>query len=529
VGSGEPPCDERLAGSDGLFYRPDGDLVVGNWQPGTCGLPGQFWTFDPEQTDVVVDGPSDGSFAFHTLLHPNLQDFLATPALGGIACGGGTAGCFGVYDHTPLITTRLCPAPLESATNDVLQPVTFIADANNNLFALFNDGTDVQFGGAGFASFDLSTTNSALCAGDMSMTSLIPPAIEAGHSISWDPYLSDADDPIDPHSDFIVFANSRISHIRVDDPGTPGASAAVVSTIDMASEAVCDSLLPAPGPGAQHEFDQGAVTGEGIALVADEHSGYLALVDYRQNTNGTILDGANTVCLVAFMHDGVDDIAPLTGLGAKPGLPDPLFLDGFEDLGECIPFQIEACYEGPPETEGVGNCVSGTHACGAEGLWGECTGWVGPQTEICGDGQDNDCDGEMDNGCSSLECDPLDLTSCNANPGVEACYINAFANSSVCAAPALPGQDQNDPCQFLNECSPGLSCMLVNSDNTGLLCSNQCDPATGMTAAGGNCETLTELTDGRCVALSAYYSDVYISDVGLCIDCALAQNAGVCP
>lgn len=440
VGSGEPPCDERLAGSDGLFYRPDGDLVVGNWQP-----------------------------------------------------------------------------------------VTFIADANNNLFALFNDGTDVQFGGAGFASFDLSTTNSTLCAGDMSMTSLIPPAIEAGHSISWDPYLSDADDPIDPHSDFIVFANSRISHIRVDDPGTPGASAAVVSTIDMASEAVCDSLLPAPGPGAQHEFDQGAVTGEGIALVADEHSGYLALVDYRQNTNGTILDGANTVCLVAFMHDGVDDIAPLTGLGAKPGLPDPLFLDGFEDLGECIPFQIEACYEGPPETEGVGNCVSGTHACGAEGLWGECTGWVGPQTEICGDGQDNDCDGEMDNGCSSLECDPLDLTSCNANPGVEACYINAFANSSVCAAPALPGQDQNDPCQFLNECSPGLSCMLVNSDNTGLLCSNQCDPATGMTAAGGNCETLTELTDGRCVALSAYYSDVYISDVGLCIDCALAQNAGVCP
>lgn len=29
------------------------------------------------------------------------------------------------------------------------------------------------------------------------------------------------------------------------------------------------------------------------------------------------LDGANTVCLTEFLHDGIDDIAPLTGLGAK--------------------------------------------------------------------------------------------------------------------------------------------------------------------------------------------------------------------
>jgi hypothetical protein len=243
----------------------------------------------------------------------------------------GPRGCFGVYDHTPLTTTRLCLAPLESATNDVLQPVTFIADENNNMFVLFNDGSDVQFGGAGFASFNLATTTSTACSAGMGMTELIPPAIEAGHSISWDPFLSDANDPDDPHSDFIVFANSRVSHIRVDDPGSPGATAAVVSTINMASEPVCDSLLPAPGQGAQNEFDQGAVTGDGIILVADEHNGYLALIDYRQNTNGTILDGANTVCLTAFLHDGVDDIAPLTGLGAKPGPSDFIFSSSFED------------------------------------------------------------------------------------------------------------------------------------------------------------------------------------------------------
>jgi hypothetical protein len=331
VGSLKPPCDARLAGSDGLFYTPSGDLVVGNWEPARCGLSGQFWKFDPDQTDVVLDGPSSGPFAFHMLLHPNLEDFLATPALGGIACNDGTRGCFGVYDHTPLSTTLVCLAPLESDTNEVLQPVTFIADENDNIFVLFNEGQSVQFGGAGFASFDLAATDSTSCSAGMNMTELIPPAIEAGHSISWESFLSDANDAIDPHSDFIVFASSLVSHIRVDDPGTPGATAAVVSTIDMATEAVCDSLLPPPAKGAQHEFDQGAVTGDGIILVADEHSGVLALIDYRQNTNGTILDGANTVCLTQFLHDGVDDIAPLTGLGAKPGPSNQIFMHGLED------------------------------------------------------------------------------------------------------------------------------------------------------------------------------------------------------
>lgn len=152
--------------------------------------------------------------------------------------------------------------------------------------------------------------------------------------MSWDPFLSDANHPVDPHSDFIVFANSKLAHIRVDDPGTPGATAAVISSIDMATEAVCNSLLPA-GP-FPHEFDQGAVNGEGIAMVADESNGYLALVDYSQNTNGTILDGTNTVCLTEYLQDGIDDIAPLTGLGAKSYFGsggDEIFEDSFEGQG----------------------------------------------------------------------------------------------------------------------------------------------------------------------------------------------------
>ncbi len=313
-----------MPGSDGLFFNPHGDLIVGNHQAH------DFWKFDPTQTDVVLDGPAGdgGALAFHSLLHPNMEDFLATNAFGQITCGD--VACFGVYDHTPLDTSTICAAPLESATNDLLQPVTFIADGNLNMFTIFSDGRDcmgcptdsgIEYGGGGFASFDLDTTNSTNCSNSMTMTRLIPQEISAAHSMSWDPFLSDANNPQDPHSDFILFANSRIAHVRVDDPGTPGASAEVVSTINMATEGSCASLIPA----GMTEFDQGAVNGEGIAMVGDEATGFLALVDYSQNNNGTILDPGDVVCLTAFLSEDIDDIAPLTGLGADPRETSPYF------------------------------------------------------------------------------------------------------------------------------------------------------------------------------------------------------------
>lgn len=309
---------EGTSGSDGLFYTPDGGLVVGNWEGNS------IWKFDPTKTDEIVDGPATDAIAFHSLLHPNKDDFLATQAFGNITCG--TNACFGVYDHTALVTTNLCLAPLESQTNDLIQPVTFIADENENMYTIFSDGTNIQFGGGGFASFDLDTTTSSSCSNAMTITERIPMGIQAAHSISWDPYLSDANGGLNPHSDFITFANSRISHIRVSAPGTQAETATVVSTIDMATDSNCASLLP----NATNEFDQGAVTGNGIAIVGDEATGQIALIDYSQNTNETILDATNLVCLTAFLSDGIDDIAPLTGLGSKPGGPDLVFKNSFE-------------------------------------------------------------------------------------------------------------------------------------------------------------------------------------------------------
>lgn len=46
----------------------------------------------------------------------------------------------------------------------------------------------------------------------------------------------------------------------------------------------------------------------------------------------------------------------------------------------------------------IGACQFGTQTCQA-GVWGECQGAIEPASEICGDNLDNNCDGQVDEGC----------------------------------------------------------------------------------------------------------------------------------
>jgi hypothetical protein len=61
----------------------------------------------------------------------------------------------------------------------------------------------------------------------------------------------------------------------------------------------------------------------------------------------------------------------------------------------------QSCYTGPVGTAGVGICKAGTQTCSG-GTYGACTGEVLPGTEVCGDGIDNNCDGNVDEGCGCL-------------------------------------------------------------------------------------------------------------------------------
>lgn len=97
----------------------------------------------------------------------------------------------------------------------------------------------------------------------------------------------------------------------------------------------------------------------------------------------------------------------------------------------CIDGSIQACYNGPPGTEGIGRCTAGTQTC-TDGAWGPCEGEVTPVgQELCANAIDDDCDDMVDEGCP---CNPGDTESCYTGPvgtsgvgqcsaGIQTCYV----------------------------------------------------------------------------------------------------------
>ncbi|MEM6954875.1 MAG: vWA domain-containing protein [Myxococcota bacterium] len=90
--------------------------------------------------------------------------------------------------------------------------------------------------------------------------------------------------------------------------------------------------------------------------------------------------------------------------------------DGQVDEGcRCDPGQRQACYSGAPAEAGEGICLFGEQVCESDfefSQWGACVGDGSPDVEVC-DGVDNNCNGEVDEGC---ECTPGETRECYDGP-----------------------------------------------------------------------------------------------------------------
>ena len=116
----------------------------------------------------------------------------------------------------------------------------------------------------------------------------------------------------------------------------------------------------------------------------------------------------------------------------------------------CNPGDSRMCYDGGDGTEGVGPCKGGNQTCPASGVWGDCVGEVVPVPEICGNGIDDDCNGEVD---EDVDADGDGYTTC----GGDCCD-----NPNLCSNPAMvnpgaydvPGDGVDNDCDGLIDDDP---------------------------------------------------------------------------
>ena len=135
--------------------------------------------------------------------------------------------------------------------------------------------------------------------------------------------------------------------------------------------------------------------------------------------------------------------------------PNGRFGDGGSD--ECIVGAVRAC-----DTQLAGACAAGTQICAA-GKWGSCTTDVKPAVaaEICDNGADDDCDGDID--LADRDCEACAIGSTRAcatgfsgvcADGVQTC--GSVATWRKCAPNTLPGQTAEECANTTDDDCDGL-------------------------------------------------------------------------
>lgn len=180
-----------------------------------------------------------------------------------------------------------------------------------------------------------------------------------------------------------------------------------------------DAGVDAGRPDAGTTTQDAGVTDAGQSMDAGTHDA--GAVDAGETDAGAFDSGVVDAGVDAGVVDaGVMDAGTVDAGSIDAGSVDAGVDAGVADAGfdagvpVCTPNAMVTCYEGPVGTDGVGRCHAGQKTCAVNGLsFGACNNQVVPAVEICGNTQDDDCDGQVDEGCV---CTPNASTPCYTGP-----------------------------------------------------------------------------------------------------------------
>jgi Putative metal-binding motif len=191
-------------------------------------------------------------------------------------------------------------------------------------------------------------------------------------------------------------------------------------------------------------------SGGGINLGGTNSGGAAGSSSGATNAGGTTASGGSGAC----QSNGNNGWAAAGGGGPEQcgnGLDDDL--NGFVDEGcTCAIGATQPCYGGPPGLGGKGACVMGTQTCSGNefGQWGPCTGWVAPSLEICEGSVDEDCDGQVDQACVCCEGDtePCGVSQGICTQGTQTCINGAWGacNGATLPQPEICGNGLDEDC-----------------------------------------------------------------------------------